>query len=315
MEKRMAAEVESIMWEGREKPWHGLGVQVTEAPSSKEALILAGLDWKIKQKAIYTGGNIIIPGYKANVRDRDGSVLGVVSDKYKVVQNEDAFAFTDKLLGEGVRYETAGALQDGKKVWMLARLPREWMITGEQISPYLVFSNSHDGSGAIKVAMTPIRVVCMNTLNLALRTAKRCWSAKHTTNIMQRMDEAHETLFMAEKYMTELGKEIENLQKIKVSDAKVISMMEYLIPSDENMSVTQQKNVKRLRDDMKARYFDAPDLKQVGNNMYRFLNAVSDYSTHSKPLRETANYKENLFGRIMEGNAMLDKAYLMAKSA
>lgn len=311
----MAAKVESMMWAGREKPWHGLGTQVIEAPSSKQALTLSGLDWKVKQKAIYTADGIIIPGYRANVRERDGSVLGVVSDKYKVVQNEEAFEFTDKLLGEGVRYETAGALQDGRKVWMLARLPREFIISGDQISPFLVFSNSHDGSGAIKVAMTPVRIVCNNTLNLALRTAKRCWSSKHTTNIMQRMDEAHQTLFMAEKYMAELGKEIENLQKVKLSDAKVISMMEYLIPSDESMSSVQQKNVERQRDDMKTRYFDAPDLKQVGNNAYRFLNAVSDYSTHTKPLRETANYKENLFARTMEGNSMLDKAYLMAKAA
>ena len=82
----------------------------------------------------------------------------------------------DTLLGEGVRYETAGSLQEGRRVWMLARLPREFIIGGERISPYMVFSNTHDGSGAVKTALTPIRVVCNNTLNLALRTAKRSWS-------------------------------------------------------------------------------------------------------------------------------------------
>ena len=100
------------------------------------------------------------------MRDKDRKVLGVVSDRYKIVQNEEAFAFTDTLLGEGVRYETAGSLQGGKKVWMLAHLPHEYIISGERISPYLVFFNSHDGSGAIKAAITPIRVVCQNTLNL-----------------------------------------------------------------------------------------------------------------------------------------------------
>ena len=95
----------------------------------------------------------------ANVRDSDRKVLGVVTNRYKVIQNEEAFSFTDSLLGEGVRYETAGSLQGGKKVWLLARMPQDYIITGERISPYLVFSNTHDGSGAIKVALTPIRVV------------------------------------------------------------------------------------------------------------------------------------------------------------
>lgn len=169
----MAANVET-MFSTREKPWHGLGTIVAEAPDSGEALILAGLDWKVVQKKIYTGDRKLIHGYRANVRDTDGQLLGVVSDRYRVVQNEDAFAFTDALLGEGVRYETAGSLQSGRRVWMLAKLPNEYIILGEQVSPYLVFSNTHDGSGAIKVAMTPVRVVCSNTLNLALNTTKRC---------------------------------------------------------------------------------------------------------------------------------------------
>lgn len=171
----MAANVESMFYV-RETPWHGLGTRVMEAPNSKEALIAAGLDWKVLQEAIYTGTEEPIPGYKANIRDSDRRVLGVVTDRYKVIQNDEAFAFTDALLGEGVRYETAGALQEGRKVWMLAHMPHEYIISGERISPYLLFSNTHDGSGAIKVALTPIRVVCNNTLNLALATAKRTWS-------------------------------------------------------------------------------------------------------------------------------------------
>lgn len=105
----MAANVES-MFSVRTTPWHGLGTKVFEAPGSKEALELAGLHWKVLQKPVYTGENHLIPGYKANVRDKDHRVLGVVTDRYRVVQNEEAFAFTDELLGMGVRYETAGSL-------------------------------------------------------------------------------------------------------------------------------------------------------------------------------------------------------------
>ena len=109
----MAALVET-MFSVREKPWHGLGTIVSEAPDSQKALELAGLDWNVIQKDIITAdGSSVIPGFKANVRDRDNSVLGIVTDRYKVVQNSEAFAFTDELLGEGVRYETAGSLQGG----------------------------------------------------------------------------------------------------------------------------------------------------------------------------------------------------------
>ena len=310
----MAANVETMFYV-RETPWHGLGTRVLEAPSSQEALRLSGLDWNVIQEAIYTKENERIPSYKANVRDSDRKTLGVVTDRYKVIQNTEAFAFTDALLGEGVRYETAGSLQDGKRIWLLAHMPHEYIIGGEHISPYLVFTNTHDGSGAVRVAVTPVRVVCSNTLNLALAQAKRSWSMIHTGNVQGKLEEAKETLLMAREYMDELGKEFENLRKKELSDKKVLDFIEILIPKDENFTPQQKKNVQRLRDDMKLRYFEAPDLKDVGRNAYRFINAVSDFATHAEPLRKTQNYKENLFGRTIEGNPLIDRAYQMVCAA
>ena len=310
----MSANVETMFYT-REKPWHGLGTQVQEAPTSEKALWLAGLDWKVLQKDVYTEGRIKVQGYKANVRDTDGQVLGVVTDRYKVIQNSEAFAFTDALLGEGVRYETAGYLSDGKKVWLLARLPKEYIISGERISPYLVFSNTHDGSGAVRVAITPIRVVCNNTLNLALDTAKRCWSMIHTGDIKGKIKEAKDTLLFADEYMENLGRELEALRLIKVSDEQVREYINLLLPMEKEPTPIQVKNTERLRKDMARRYFDAPDLVDVGNNAYRFINAVSDFATHARPLRRTANYKENLFSRTVDGNPLIDKAYQMVCAA
>lgn len=306
----MAANVETMFYV-REVPWHGLGTRVMNAPTSKEALGLAGLDWQVVQEPIYTETEELIEGYKANVRDSDRKVLGVVTDRYKVIQNEEAFAFTDELLGEGVRYETAGSLQGGKKVWLLAHMPHEYIISGERISPYLVFSNTHDGCGAIKVALTPIRVVCNNTLNLALNTAKRSWSMIHTGDIKGKMEEAKNTLFMAEKYMDELGKEFEKMKMHTLTDTKVMQYIEELLPVDEGATQQQIRNMKRLQEDMKIRYFEAPDLVDLGKNAYRFVNAVSDFATHAEPLRRTANYKENMFSKTVEGNPLIDKAYQM----
>lgn len=310
----MAANVESMFYV-RETPWHGLGTKVLEAPASKDALQLAGLDWRVLQEPIYTATEELIDGYKANVRDSDRKVLGVVTDRYRVIQNDEAFAFTDGLLGEGVKYETAGSLQGGRKVWLLAHMPHEYIISGERISPYLLFSNTHDGSSAIKVALTPIRVVCQNTLNLALAGAKRSWSMIHTGDIREKMQEAKDTLFLAEKYMDELGKEFEALRMKKLTDKQVMEYIEILLPIEDGSTPQQEKNMKRLREDMKIRYFDAPDLQGVGKNAYRFVNAVSDFATHAEPLRRTANYKENLFSRTVDGNPMIDKAYQMVSAA
>jgi phage/plasmid-like protein (TIGR03299 family) len=310
----MPAAVETMFYV-REAPWHGLGIRVESALNSEDALVTAGLKWCVQQKPIYTSDRCIIPNYKANVRDSDDQILGVVSDRYQIVQNEEAFAFTDALLGEGVNYETAGSLQNGRRVWMLAKLPEKYIIAGEKIEPYLVFSNSHDGSGAIKVCMTPIRVVCQNTLNLALNSAKRSWSSKHTGNIQNRMHEAQQTLGLAHTYMEKLGSEFNNLSMIKLTDAKVIEFINELLPCPDEATSVQQKNVQQLRDDIKTRYFDAPDLKVLGKNGYRLINAVSDFATHAKPLRETASYKENLFLKTLEGHPVIDKAYSMIKAA
>ena len=310
----MSANVESMFYV-RETPWHGLGTKVMSALDSEEALIAAGLNWNVIQESIYTTENKPIKGYKANVRDSDRKVLGVVTDRYKVVQNHEAFSFTDELLGQGVRYETAGSLQDGKKVWLLAHMPHEYIISGERISPYLLFSNTHDGSGAIKVALTPIRVVCNNTLNLALRTAERSWSMIHTGDIKSKMKEASDTLFKAERYMDKLGKEFEQLRMHKLTDQEVMDYIEILLPVEDGSTPQQIRNMKRLQEDMKSRYFDAPDLKDIGKNAYRFINAASDFATHAKPLRQTAKYKENLFSKTVDGNPLIDRAYQLVSMA
>ena len=310
----MPANVETMFYV-RVAPWHGLGVCVEQALSSSDALEQSGLDWNVIQRPIMTSTYNHIPGYKANVRQTDDKVLGVVTDRYKVVQNSEAFAFTDSLLGEGVRYETAGSIGDGKRIWILAKLPDKYIIEGEQIEPYLVFSSSHDGNGSIKVAMTPIRVVCQNTLNISLRSARRIWSTVHVGDLAAKMDEAHNTLMLAGKYMQGLGSEFSRLSKIKLSESKVLEYIDMLLPMDDNPTDIHRKNVTSIRDDLMLRYFEAPDLRHVSKSAYRFICAVSDFATHAKPLRETVNYRENVFAKTIEGNPLIDKAYEIVSAA
>lgn len=299
----------------RKPTWRGLGVNVAEARSSKEALAMSGLDWNVYQQTMTAQNGVPILGYKANIRDIDDQLLGVVTDKYQVVQNEEAFAFTNELLGHGVRYETAGMLQDGRKTWILARLPQRYQMMGDWIDPYLVFYNSHDGSGSIKVALTPIRVTCQNTLNLALRKANRIWSTKHTGEIHSRMDDARETLFRAEEYMDELNNKMYRLADISFTDKEVDKFIQELIPLPKNASAQQEKNTERLWNDLKVRYHKAPDLKHLVGNGYKLINAVSDFATHAEPLRKTDSYQENLFAKTLDGNPLIDKAHRMILQA
>ena len=246
---------------------------------------------------------------------------------YKIIFEKAAPKFLDKQdRPKRIRlYRAIYRLSDGTDIKKLKghdlyRLrvgdwPHEYIISGERISPYLLFSNTHDGSGAIKVALTPIRVVCQNTLNLALVNAKHSWSMIHTGDIKEKMQEAKDTLFLAENYMDELGKEFEALRMKKLTDKQVMEYIEILLPIEDGSTPQQEKNMKRLREDMKIRYFDAPDLQGVGKNAYRFINAVSDFATHAEPLRRTANYKENLFSRTVDGNPVIDKAYQIVCAA
>lgn len=300
----MPALVESMMYT-RTVPWHGLGTKVDEAPTSADALRLAGLDWTVDQKNIQLCGGAKIQNYKANVRSSDGHVLGIVSDRYKIVQNNEAFEFTDSIIGGDVRYETAGSLNGGKKIWLLAKLP-ETEIAGDKTEPYMCFSNTHDGSGAIRVCMTPVRVVCSNTLNLALDTAKRAWSVRHTGDLQSKMHEARICLQMANAYMGELAKEADRLANTTVTRAQLDQILDELFPIDESSSQREKENVKKLKDEFMVCYF-APDILKFRGTAWGAVNAMSDMISHNAPRRKTANYRENNWGRIMDGHILMDK--------
>lgn len=300
----MPALVETMMY-NRTVPWHGLGTKVDEAPTSADALRLAGLDWTVEQKNIQLCGGAKIQNYKANVRSSDGQVLGIVGDRYKVIQNSEAFSFTDDIIGGDVRYETAGSLNGGKKIWLLAKLP-ETEIAGDKTEPFMCFSNTHDGSGAIRVCMTPVRVVCSNTLNLALDTARRSWSVRHTGDLQSKMHEARICLQMANAYMGELAKEADRLANTTVTRAQLDQILEELFPVEESSSQREKENVKKLKDEFMVCYF-APDILKFRGTAWGAVNAMSDMISHNAPRRKTANYRENNWGRIMDGHILMDK--------
>lgn len=295
------------MFDSRKTPWAGLGKGIAGAATSKDAIRLAGLDWNVVPTDIEANG-LKIPGYKANIRDIDQKTLGIVTDRYKIVQNEEAFAFTDELLGEGVTYETAGALHSGKKVWMLARLEGR-MITDEKIDPFLVFTNSHDGKGSVRVAITPVRVWCQNTLNLALKQAERQWVCKHTGRIDEKLVEAKYTLMNTERYLNALETEFGKMKLKRLDTDKVHKFVKQLLPINEKDGDRKVASIQEMRNELMMRYLNAPDLQVLEPSVYRFVNAVSDFATHRNPARGSEYYQENMFMKVVDGDELIDKAY------
>lgn len=308
----MAHEVETMFYtsneeNGRFVPWHGLGTPVEEAQTSKEAIKIAGLDWTVEAKPIYNDKGIEIPGYKANTRDIDDKVLGLVSNRYKLVQNSEAFDFTDSLIGGDVRYETAGSLLGGKRIFLLARLP-EKKILGDNFDNYICFTNSHDGTGAIQACMTPVRVVCQNTLNLALGNATRKWSTKHIGDIESKMEEARQTLKLAEDYMDNLAVVADQLANTTVTESEVAAIIDELYPISEDASDRTKRTINKKKEDFMVCMF-APDILKFKNTAWGVINAASDYSTHGEPARMTSTYKENKFNSVLNGDIIIDKVF------
>ncbi len=314
----MPANVETmayVKFSERDVPWHSLGTPVDHAMNSKEALELSGQDWIVRPMPMFiniNGKPVEVPNVIANTRSLDNTVLGTVTGRYKIVQNHEAFAFTDALLGEGVKYETAGVLDNGKRVWILAKM-NETEILDDKIEQYLVFTNSHDGKGSIRVACTPVRVVCSNTLSAALHSAKRSWSTKHMGNIETKMAEAHRTLELASKYMDALKIEAEKLAQIPFSKDKFTEFVERLIPIANESSSREKNNALFLRNDLNQRY-NAPDLENFKNTKYAVFNCLTDFASHRPAVRVSNKYKEKVFESIIDGNKYLDKGYSLLQA-
>lgn len=297
------------MFDARKKYNDGQGVDVSVARDSDAVMRIAGLGYNVVKKTIMTTDGIVIPDKFATVRDDTNVPLGVVGKQYTIVQNADALAFTTELVGMGLQFETAGYFGKGEKIWVEGILPGEYKILGDETIPYVVFMNTHDGSGSVKVAVTLVRVICSNTLNMAIKKAKRCFSFVHKGSVNNKIDEARQVLGLADTYMKALNAEMEKLAMIKISPLqfdKVI--LPALMKVDDDMSPRQIDTVMERRAELKFRYQKAPDLQGLGFNGARLINAVADYVDHTEPVRKTENWKENRFANQIQGNDLLDQA-------
>jgi phage/plasmid-like protein (TIGR03299 family) len=298
------------MFSGRgEVPWHGIGAVLDGVPTSDEAIIAAKLSWTVERTPVFasTGRAEPIPGYVANVRSDTGEVLGIVSERYRVAQNREIFAFADSLIGTGsvkCAYETAGSLFNGRRVFTLVNMP-EGRIAGDEYRPYLCLSNAHDGSACLQVFLTGIRVVCNNTLQAAINTAKRKISIRHLSMMEQRKDEALRTMGAASKYFRGLEAFALELAGKKVSIGKVLDR---LFPVSNDMSKRQlnsNREVKELISNLSKRKDDLQNFKGTAWGAY---NAIADYRSNARPKRKTPTCADSKMAMFLDGDAVMNKA-------
>ena len=297
--------------------WEGLGEDVSGANSAYEVCKLAGLNFEVRTEPIYTADGIKIPNLLATRRydtyengvEVPSTVYGAVTDRYNPVQNYEGFDFIDTLFHhDGFEVETAGHFNDGKIVWVEARIPQRNMA-GEKIDPYLVFTNRHDGKGSVKVFYTSVRVVCKNTLNLAIKGAQgRSFSVRHTTTAQAKLEQAKQTLENYYLYLGAMEKEIEREKSILLEDKHLDQMVNTLLQFKETDSDRTKQRVLANRQELKSYYY-AAELDGYEKSAFRFMNAVSDWATHRTPARQTANYASNLFQKTLDGNEYIDAAY------
>jgi phage/plasmid-like protein (TIGR03299 family) len=311
----------------KQKAWHSLGTIIEDYPTSAEAIKQAGLDYTVEKRTLFTLDNgqphrdkpdllvhseIEVPDYFATLRTDTNQVLGVVGKDYEVVQNVDAFSFFDSIVGggDGILYETAGALGKGERIFITAKLP-EFIKVGKAdlIEQYLFLTTSHDGFGSITASFTPIRICCQNTLNAALRSQKGAVKIRHTVNAHERLKQVHQLLGITNQLGGEMEQIFNHWAKVKITDKQVKKLFQLaMAPNKETL-----ENIQKGRTDEFSSLFSnvvdkifeysgtspSQQMDTTKGTLFGAYNSVTGYFQNVKSYKTD----EAKFNSIMLGNA------------
>jgi phage/plasmid-like protein (TIGR03299 family) len=308
----------------QEKAWHGLGQIVKDYPTSSEAIKHAGLDYSVEKRKLFTFDNenqngnpdsdiiipeVEVPNFFATMRTDTDQVLGVVGKDYEIVQNVDAFNFFDAIVGgDGIQYETAGALGKGERIFITAKLPGYIRVgNNDMTEKYLFLTTSHDGFGSITAAFTPIRIVCNNTLNAALRNCTGSIKIRHTANAKDRLSEAHRVMGISNKLSDELEGIFNQWAKTRITDQQVQRLIQLaMVPNKEVLQNIQDAKFDELStafnnvcDSVYEYALTSPSqqLETAKGTVFGAYNAVTGYFQNVRNYKDgEAKVKSLLFG-------------------
>lgn len=264
-----------------EPAWHRLGTVVEQAQTSAEAIKLAHLDWQVVKKPCFADidGQHVETNSFATVRSDTKKILGVVGSSYLPFQNHEAFDFMDSLVGEKLAmFGTAGALRGGRRVWMMARIPQEYRIAKDDVvKPYVLLTNSHDGTQAVRMIPTTVRVVCQNTLNLALRaaTSSEGLTITHNQLLESRIAEARAKFGIIAKRLSEFELQAQAMAKKTMTSEQLATFFTKLV---EGRSEKSQKT--QLEAWFENLHNERNYLPEIKGTVWAALNAVTEYADH-----------------------------------
>lgn len=313
----------------KEVPWHKLGLVVEEAMTSYEAITLAGLDYEVGLGELWLkipnelqkkgdDGNLVrgikVPNYFATYRQDTLDYFGVVGSRYEVVQNREAFDFFDNIVQKKeAMFETAGALNKGEIIFVTAKLP-SYIKVGDSdiIEKYILFTSTHDGSGTVQAMLTPIRVVCNNTLNLALRNHTNKINLKHTKNVHARLEEGAKLMGLVNKHSENLNDILNMLAKTPVTDEQVAKLIydTYLSASEIILLEKAEWSLDTV-DEISTRKKNI--IQEVGNSIYAgvgqdtfkgtaywLYNGFTTYYSNTKEYKDS----EDRFDSLLVSNSI-----------
>jgi phage/plasmid-like protein (TIGR03299 family) len=302
----------------QEKAWHGLGTIIENYPSSTEALKYAGLDFEvIKRPNIHLlddGNEITSKESFFTYRQDTGDILGSKLGKdYEVVQNTEAFAFFDAIVGgDGILYETAGALGKGERIFITAKLP-SYITVGKEdlIEKYLFLSTSHDGSSGITAAFTPIRIVCNNTLTMALRNCTSKITIRHTKDAKTRLENAHKVMGIANNLSGELDLIFNSWSRIGINDQELQKLIrQALTPPKETLQAQSKETaeiistyLKKASDTVFAYTMTSPSqlMPTTKGTLFGAYNGITGYFQNVKTYKSSEDKMNSLyFGGLAE---------------
>lgn len=301
----MPAAVEQMMFVG-ETPWHGLGNKVDEGVNVNDAIVAAGLDWEVGLKDLQTVDGIPV-SHRATYRKSDDSILGVVGPRYTPLQNRDAFDWFQPFLDANeCSIHTAGALHYGQKVWVLAQLNRDnsEIVRGDEVCKFILLSNSHDGSTAIRVGYTPIRVVCVNTLAFAhSHTNSKLIRIRHTRSSQKNLEQVRDIMDNINAEFEATAEQYRLLANKSFNQKDIQKYVKMVLGIDKTADEDIKTRTRNIMDDILAR-IEGP--KQSATNVrgtwWAAYNGFNEYLNYSKG-RTTDNRLDSLwFGQNANDN-------------
>jgi len=293
---------EASMFYADEAPWHGLGTKLEGPATAREAISAAKLDWRVIKIPLYAGCD---RERKHRVPDRfaiapahrwgkdDCPVFGIVGNDYTPLQNHEAFEFFDSIVGKGAAiFHTAGALGDGERIWILAKLPSDILVAGDAVNKYLLLSNTHDGNNSVQVKFTPIRVVCENTLTMALGRGPTV-RVVHTRDVRERLSQSEKLLGVVNSRFNRIEEVFKKAAQFKMSEKRLSVFLNRVFPDPQKPEARDSVDERYHQELMRAQqnrlwatYFfengKGNKEKPVAGTLWAAYNSVTELVDHRR---------------------------------